>query len=88
MGMHLHEHASHRQDCAESPETSSRLEHVSCQVEFVLLVHWQEYIKDKDSSWVALETNHLLAEDDSEVWNLVLALLILKNQDERQKELL
>jgi hypothetical protein len=62
-------------------ETSSRLEHVNCQVEFVLLVHWQEYIKDKDSSWVALETNHLLTEDDSEVGNLVLALLILKNQD-------
>jgi hypothetical protein len=63
------------------PETSLRLEDVSCQVEFVLLVHWQEYIKDKDSSWVALDTNHLFTEDDSGVGNLVLALLILENQD-------
>jgi hypothetical protein len=51
-------------------------------LEFVLLVHWQEHVRDEDSSWVALQTNHLLSSDEySEIGDLVLALLLLRNQD-------
>jgi hypothetical protein len=63
------------------PETSSRLEQEGCKMEFVLLVHWQEYIRDEESTWTALETNHLLTSDESEIGDLVLALLLLRNQE-------
>ncbi|KAK0105536.1 hypothetical protein ONS95_004105 [Cadophora gregata] len=66
------------------PETSSQLEQLGCEMEFVLMVHWQEHIREH-STWTAVESSHLFARDGSEIGNLVLALLILRNQTGRAK---
>lgn len=58
------------------PETSSQLEQRGCKMDFMLLVHWQEHIRGEQSTWTALETSHLLTSDESDVGDLVLALLL------------
>jgi hypothetical protein len=47
--------------------------------EFVLLVHWQEQVKEEDDSWGACNTNHLLKVNDTEIGDIVLAVLVLRN---------
>ena len=49
-------------------------------MEFVLLVHWQEHNKGDQSTWTALETNPLLTSGEFDLGDLVLALLLLRNQ--------
>jgi hypothetical protein len=69
------------------PETSSQLEQRGCKMEFVLLVHWQEHIRGEQSTWKALEINHLLTSGESEIGNLVLTLLLLRNQAGRAERI-